>query len=83
MKLAYHTGNNVGDAINPLIFDHFLGADFFDGREETHLLGIGSILGLKAGLPGRKIVFSSGWGGRTLLAMGICRFWMKLGTCVR
>jgi hypothetical protein len=62
MRLAYHKGKNVGDAINPIIFDHFLGREFFNEKDETYLLGIGSIIGLKGKLPGKKVVFSSGWG---------------------
>jgi succinoglycan biosynthesis protein ExoV len=60
MKLTYHEGKNFGDALNPLIFNYFLGEDFFDDDESVQFLGIGSILGLKK-KPGKKIVFSSGF----------------------
>jgi succinoglycan biosynthesis protein ExoV len=60
MKLTYHEGKNFGDALNPFIFHHFLGADFFDNDTSTQFIGIGSILGLKK-VPGKKIVFSSGY----------------------
>jgi succinoglycan biosynthesis protein ExoV len=60
MKLTYHEGKNFGDALNPFIFHHFLGADFFDNDTSIQFIGIGSILGLKK-MPGKKIVFSSGY----------------------
>ncbi|MDF2437019.1 MAG: succinoglycan biosynthesis ketolase [Bacteroidota bacterium] len=60
MKLTYHEGKNFGDALNPLIFHHFLGKDFFDEDSSVQFIGIGSILGLKT-QKGKKIVFSSGY----------------------
>jgi succinoglycan biosynthesis protein ExoV len=60
MKLTYHEGKNFGDALNPMIFYHFLGKDFFDEDSSVQFLGIGSILGLKK-KAGKKIVFSSGY----------------------
>jgi hypothetical protein len=63
MQLSYHQGANVGDAINPLIFGFYLGEEFFDDLDDVSLLGIGSIIGLKSGLAGKKLVFSSGLGG--------------------
>ena len=60
MKLTYHEGKNFGDALNPLIFHHYLGADFFDEDDSIRFIGIGSILGLKK-QKGKKIVFSSGY----------------------
>jgi succinoglycan biosynthesis protein ExoV len=60
MKLTYHEGKNFGDALNPMIFHHYLGKDFFDENTSVQFLGIGSILGLKK-KPGKKIVFSSGY----------------------
>lgn len=64
MKLTYHTGNNFGDKINPLIFKTLL-PGFFDANTENLFLGIGSILGLKRPGPNVKnvIVFSSGFAG--------------------
>lgn len=60
MKLTYHEGKNFGDALNPIIFYHFLGKEFFDEDTSVRFIGIGSILGLKK-QQGRKIVFSSGY----------------------
>lgn len=60
MKLTFHEGKNFGDALNPLIFHHFLGETFFDNDSSVQFLGIGSILGLKKSA-GKKIVFSSGY----------------------
>ena len=60
MKLTYHEGKNFGDALNPMIFHHFLGESFFDEDTTVQFIGIGSILGLKK-KPGKKIVFSSGY----------------------
>ncbi len=60
MELVYHKGNNFGDALNPLIFEHLLGKDFFDEDDSLQFLAIGSILGLKK-KGGKKIVFSSGY----------------------
>ena len=51
----------MGDAINPLIFEHFLGDEVLDGNPSSRLLGIGSILGLKSHPGCQKIVLSSGW----------------------
>lgn len=61
MNLAFHEGKNVGDAINPVIFKRFLGCEPSGADDGVNLLGIGSVIGLKAGLSGRKVVFSSGW----------------------
>ena len=58
VELVYHEGENFGDALNPYIFQHYLGANFTD-LGELKLIGIGTILGLKK-LKGLKIVFSSG-----------------------
>jgi succinoglycan biosynthesis protein ExoV len=60
MKLTFHEGKNFGDALNPMIFHHFLGETFFDEDSSVQFIGIGSILGLKK-KPGKKIVFSSGY----------------------
>lgn len=60
MELLYHKGNNYGDALNPIIFNYFLGNDFFDSDNDIKLIGIGSILGLKQG-DYSKIIFSSGY----------------------
>jgi succinoglycan biosynthesis protein ExoV len=59
----YKTTNNFGDALNPLIFNHYL-PGFFDNNEEIIFLGIGTILGLEKGTSQTKkiIVFSSGYG---------------------
>ena len=59
----YKTTNNFGDALNPLIFNHYL-PGFFDNNEESIFLGIGTILGLEKGTSQTKkiIVFSSGYG---------------------
>ncbi|MGM0530628.1 MAG: polysaccharide pyruvyl transferase family protein [Bacteroidota bacterium] len=59
----YKTTNNFGDALNPLIFNHYL-PDFFDDNPESIFLGIGTILGLEKGTSKTKkiIVFSSGYG---------------------
>lgn len=46
MKLLYHTGKNFGDALNPLIFNYYLGSVLNNDDSEC-ILGIGSILGLK------------------------------------
>jgi succinoglycan biosynthesis protein ExoV len=62
MKLYYHTGKNFGDAINPMIFNHYLGEYLNDDTTEV-ILGIGSILGLfKKPENCKKVyVFSSGY----------------------
>lgn len=62
MKLIYHKGENFGDALNPIIFNNLL-PNYFDGKEDTYFLGIGSILGLFKSTPIQKkiIVFSSGY----------------------
>lgn len=60
MKLTYHEGKNFGDALNPMVFHHFLGEKYFDEDTSVRFLGIGSILGLKK-QEGKKIVFSSGY----------------------
>jgi succinoglycan biosynthesis protein ExoV len=64
MNLIYHEGRNFGDALNPMIMEHFL-PNFFDGIDDVQFLGIGSILGLKRPAPTtrRVVVFSSGYGG--------------------
>jgi len=59
MKLTFHRGDNFGDKLNPLIFEHYL-PDFFDDDTSIRFLGIGTILGLKKFAEGKKIVFSSG-----------------------
>ncbi|MDB4388023.1 polysaccharide pyruvyl transferase family protein [Akkermansiaceae bacterium] len=63
MKLTYHKGQNVGDAINPMLFSHYLGAEMLNDSDAVCLLGVGSILGLKRDVKGKKVVFSSGYGG--------------------
>jgi succinoglycan biosynthesis protein ExoV len=61
MKLLYHTGKNFGDALNPYIFNHYLGG-LIDDNDDVVLLGIGSILGLRKLKEHQKcIVFSSGF----------------------
>ena len=62
MKLCYYSEKqNLGDAINPLIFNKFL-PDFFDNNEEEKFLGIGSIIGFpEFHKAEKKIVFSSGF----------------------
>ncbi|NEQ81736.1 MAG: polysaccharide pyruvyl transferase family protein [Moorea sp. SIO2I5] len=59
MKLTYHSGKNFGDALNPLIFNHFMGFNILNESSDVELLGIGTILGLKQS-PLPKVVFSSG-----------------------
>ncbi len=63
MKLVFHEGKNFGDALNPIIFRHYLNELIDDKDESRVLLGIGSILGLKQHFPKdcKKIVFSSGY----------------------
>jgi hypothetical protein len=61
MKLEFHRGKNVGDAINPLIFEGLLGRGVLERNDGVSLLGIGSVIGLKGKFPGKKVVFSSGW----------------------
>ena len=62
MILTYYKGNNFGDAMNPMIFNHLL-PGFFDDDPAEHFLGIGSILGFEKGDRETKklIVFSSGF----------------------
>lgn len=63
MILTYYREEpNFGDAINPIIFDHFM-PGFFDDDPKSVFLGIGSILGLYSGTEAtdRIIVFSSGY----------------------
>ncbi|UII25504.1 polysaccharide pyruvyl transferase family protein [Fulvivirga maritima] len=61
MKLTYYESTNFGDALNPIIFPHYL-PDFFDQDSDIEFIGIGSILGFReAQIAKRKIVFSSGY----------------------
>jgi succinoglycan biosynthesis protein ExoV len=62
MKLRYHTGQNFGDALNPMILDEVF-KGLLNDSDEVELLGIGSILGLKRPSEScRKfVVFSSGY----------------------
>ena len=62
MKLYYHTGKNFGDAINPIVFEHFLNGALDDDTTEV-IVGIGSILGLfqKPENCKKVYVFSSGY----------------------
>lgn len=71
MKLVYHEGKNFGDAINPLIFNHYL-PNFFNTKKDYEFLGIGSILGLNRPDTDTKkiIVFSSGFGGNDSATYG-------------
>jgi len=71
MKLKYHKGNNFGDALNPLIFGHYM-KNVFDESEEQIFLGIGSILGLKKGKNSTKkiIVFSTGYAAGNINTYG-------------
>lgn len=64
MKLYYHKGKNFGDAINPIIFNHYLG-DYLNNDDSEIILGIGSILGLfnKPKNCKKVYVFSSGYAG--------------------
>lgn len=63
MKLHYHKGENFGDAINPRIFNHYLG-NLIDSNDDEILIGIGSLLGLfKKPANCKKVyIFSSGFG---------------------
>ncbi|WP_299106670.1 polysaccharide pyruvyl transferase family protein [uncultured Winogradskyella sp.] len=58
VELVYHKGQNFGDALNPFIFENYLG-DNFSETGDVKLIGIGTILGLKK-IEALKIVFSSG-----------------------
>ncbi|WP_263820520.1 polysaccharide pyruvyl transferase family protein [Salinibacter sp.] len=61
MRLGYADVPNFGDALNPIIFEHFL-PDFFDAESDEVLIGIGSILGFEQfAMASRKVVFSSGY----------------------
>jgi hypothetical protein len=40
MKLTFHEGKNFGDALNPLIFHHFLGETFFDNDPSVQFLSL-------------------------------------------
>jgi succinoglycan biosynthesis protein ExoV len=44
MLLTYHKGQNFGDALNPVIWNHFL-PNFFDDDNNHLFLGFGTILG--------------------------------------
>ncbi|MGB3298916.1 MAG: polysaccharide pyruvyl transferase family protein [Phormidesmis sp.] len=59
MRLTYYTGQNFGDALNPLIFEHFLNANVLNSSSDVELLGIGTIFGIKQSAL-KKVVFSSG-----------------------
>jgi len=62
MRLGYADVPNFGDALNPIIFDHFLPGSFFDGDPREVLIGVGSILGFEEFKgASTKIVFSSGY----------------------
>lgn len=61
MKLEFHRGKNVGDAVNPVLFEGLLGPGVFERDDGVSLLGVGSVIGLKGCLSGKKVVFSSGW----------------------
>jgi succinoglycan biosynthesis protein ExoV len=73
MRLFYYKGENFGDALNPIIFQHLL-PDFFDDNSDELFVGIGSILGWVA--PGkdckRIIVFSSGFADGDASTYGNC-----------
>ncbi len=61
MRLRYYREPNFGDALNPLIFEHFL-PDFFDDDPSVEFCGIGSIIGLEINPDARKkVIFSSGF----------------------
>lgn len=62
MILTYYKAANFGDAINPLVFEHFL-PNFFDDDPELLFYGIGSILGFERPFEKTRkvIVFSSGF----------------------
>jgi len=61
MRLGYADVPNFGDALNPIIFEHFL-PDFFDEESDEVLIGIGSILGFEQfARASKKVVFSSGY----------------------
>lgn len=61
MRLKYYREPNFGDALNPLIFEHFL-PQFFDDDPSVEFCGIGSIIGLEINpKANKKIVFSSGF----------------------
>ncbi len=62
MILSYFKGNNFGDALNPLVWNHYF-PGFFDQDETVMFLGIGSILGFIKPTPKVKkaIVLTSGY----------------------
>ena len=67
MKLTYYDEElNFGDALNKLIFEHYI-PELLDDNEDELLLGIGTVLGLIKGEPNTKriVVFSSGLGSGT------------------
>lgn len=64
MQLTYYDEElNFGDALNKLIFEHYI-PELLDDNEEEILLGIGTVLGLIKGNEKTKkiVVFSSGLG---------------------
>ena len=62
MKLEYHRGRNFGDALNPIIFNHFTTIGSVKKDDNCIIIGIGSILGLKIpAMDQSAIVFSSGY----------------------
>ncbi|MDQ2658410.1 MAG: polysaccharide pyruvyl transferase family protein [Bacteroidota bacterium] len=66
MLLRYYREPNFGDALNPLIFEHFL-PHFFDDDPSIEFCGIGSIIGLEINpRANKKVIFSSGFAYGTL-----------------
>ncbi len=63
MRLHYYRDSigNVGDELNPWLWPQLL-PGFFDARDDTYFVGIGTILGLELPPAARKIVFGSGVG---------------------
>lgn len=60
MTLLYHKGNNFGDAINPIIFNHYFEKELSKSGDFA-LIGIGSIIAFFHEAPySKKYIFSSG-----------------------
>ncbi len=63
MKLHYYrdASGNFGDDLNPWLWPRLL-PGFFDGRDDTLFLGIGTLLNHRAPRAPRKLVFGAGAG---------------------